>query len=195
MEMKNIKVAVLATDGFEEAELTEPVRALRDAGISTAIVSPHGGKIQGFKHHDKSATVAVDLTLEQAKPGSFDALLLPGGALNADALRAEPKVRELIREADAEGKPIAAICHAPWELISAGVAEGRKLTSYSTIQDDLRNAGAEWTDEEVVVDKNWVTSRQPKDLPAFNREMLKMFSAVAAGQKPGAIPANDSIVN
>jgi len=120
--------------------------------------------------------VNVDLTLDNAEPGSFDALLLPGGALNADALRAEPKVQAIIREIQDAGKPIAAICHAPWELISAGVVRGRKLTSYHTIQDDLRNAGAEWTDEEVVVDRNWVTSRQPSDIPAFNREMLRLLT-------------------
>ena len=139
-------------------------------------MSPHGGRIQAFKHHDRTITVNVDLTLDNAEPGSFDALLLPGGALNADALRAEPKVQAIIREIQDAGKPIAAICHAPWELISAGVVRGRKLTSYHTIQDDLRNAGAEWTDEEVVVDRNWVTSRQPSDIPAFNREMLRLLT-------------------
>ena len=177
---KKLRVGVLATDGFEEAELTEPVRALKEAGASAIVVAPHTGSIQGFKHHDKTITVPVDLTLDKAEPGEFDALLLPGGALNADALRAEPKVREIIQKVQDEGKPIAAICHAPWELISAGVVHGRKLTSYHTIQDDLENAGAEWSDEEVVVDKNWVTSRQPDDIPAFNREMLKLFTKTSA---------------
>lgn len=176
MDMKNLRVGVLATDGFEEAELTETVRALKNAGSTTVVVAPHAGSIQAFKHHDKSVSVNVDKTLDQVEPDSFDALLLPGGAFNADALRMEPKVQAIIREAQNAGKPIAAICHAPWELISAGVVRGRKVTSYYTIQDDLRNAGADWTDQEVVVDRNWVTSRQPKDIPAFNREMLKLFA-------------------
>jgi protease I len=178
-DAEKLQVAVLATDGFEESELTETVRALRDAGAKAIIVSPHAGSIQAFKHHNKTITISVDLTLDKAEPGSFDALLLPGGALNADALRAEPKVQAIIREVQDAGKPIAAICHAPWELVSAGVVRGRKLTSYYTIQDDLRNAGAEWTDAEVVVDRNWVTSRKPDDIPAFNREMLKVFRAMS----------------
>ena len=180
VDAKKLQVAVLATGGFEEAELTETVRALKDAGLTAVVVSPQGGSIQAFKHHDKSITVDVDLPLDKAEAGSFDALLLPGGALNADALRAEPKALSLIREIQDAGKPTAAICHAPWELISAGVVRGRKLTSYFTIQDDIRNAGGEWTNEEVVVDRNWVTSRQPKDIPAFNREMLKVFTGTRA---------------
>jgi len=184
-DANNLRVAVLATDGFEESELTETVRALKDAGAKTTIVAPHDGKIQAFKHHDKSITVSVDLTLDKAEARAFDALLLPGGALNADALRVESKVKEFIREIHYAGKPIAAICHAPWELISAGVVGGRKLTSYHTIQDDLRNAGADWTDQEVVVDGSLVTSRQPKDIPAFNREMLKVFN----GRKASAAQA------
>jgi len=179
-DAKNLQVAVLATDGFEEAELTETMHALQEAGVKAVVVSPHAGSIQAYKHHDKSITVPVDLTLDKAEAGSFDALLLPGGALNADALRVEPKVQAMIRAAQDAGKPIAAICHAPWELVSAGVARGRKLTSYHTIQDDIRNAGGEWTDQEVVVDRNWVTSRQPSDIPAFNREMLKLFTGKGA---------------
>ena len=174
-EAKELQVAVLATDGFEEAELTETMRALKEAGAKAVVVAPHSGKIQAFKHHDKSITVPVDLTLDKAEPGAFDALLLPGGALNADALRADPKALKMIRAVQEAGKPIAAICHAPWEMVSAGIVRGRKLTSYYTIQDDIRNAGGNWTDEEVVVDRNWVTSRQPKDIPAFNREMLKLL--------------------
>ena len=178
-DLKNFKVAVLATDGFEEAELTNPVETLRKAGAKPVVISPHPGRIQGFQHHDKGATVEVDLTLDKAEPADFDALLLPGGALNADAMRAEPKVRSLIRAFQEAGKPMAVICHAPWELVSAGVVRGRKLTSYHTIQDDLRNAGGDWEDREVVVDRNWVTSRKPSDLPAFNREMLALFSKAA----------------
>jgi protease I len=175
-DANELQVAVLATDGFEDSELTETVRALEDAGATAVVVAPHSGTIQGFKHLDKSITVDVDLTLDRAEPGAFDALLLPGGALNADALRADLKVQAFIRNVQEAGKPIAAICHAPWELVSAGVVRGRKLTSYHTIQDDLRNAGAQWEDQEVVVDRNWVTSRQPGDIPAFNREMLRVFT-------------------
>lgn len=176
---ERLQVAVIATDGFEEAELTETVRALKDAGASAIIVSPHAGSIQAFKHHDKTITVNVDLTLDKAEPGAFDALL-SGGALSADSLRREAKVQAMIRHIQDADKPIAAICHAPWELISAGVVRGRKLTSYYTVQGDLRNAGAEWADQEVVVGRNWVTSRQPKGIPAFNRAMLRLFTGKPA---------------
>jgi protease I len=178
--LNNLSVAVLATDGFEEVELTEPVRALREAGATVAVIAPHDGKIQGFRHHDKSNTVDVDLTLGEAEPDEFDALMLLGGALNADAMRIEPRAQRLIRAIQESGKPIAAICHAPWELISAGVVGGRELTSYHTIQDDVRNAGGRWVDKEVVVDRNWVSSRQPGDIPAFNREMIGLFAKKAA---------------
>lgn len=145
-----------------------------------AVIATHDGKIQGFRHHDKSNTVEVDLILSQAEPGGFDGLMLPGGALNADAIRAKPKAQEFIRAIQESGKPVAAICHAPWELISAGVVGGRELTSYHTIQDDIRNAGGRGVDKEVVVDGNWVTSRQPSDIPAFNREMIRLFAKSAA---------------
>lgn len=174
--LDNLHVAILATDGFEEAELTEPVKALKDAGATVDVISPKSGQIQAFKHHDKSITVPVDLTLDKADPGTYDALMLPGGALNADTMRAEPKVLDFVRAIARADKPMAVICHAPWELVSAGVARGHTLTSYHTIQDDLRNAGANWVDREVVVDGTLVTSRQPSDIPAFNREMIALFS-------------------
>lgn len=183
-ELSNLQVAVLATDGFEEAELTEPVRALKEAGANVAVIAPHDGKIQGFRHHDKSNSVKVDLTLGEAEPGKFDALVLPGGALNADAMRVEPKAQAFIRAVQESDKPIAAICHAPWELISAGVVSGRELTSYHTIQDDIRNAGGRWADKEVVVDGNWVTSRKPDDIPAFNRKMIGLFARKTASVAP-----------
>jgi protease I len=179
-ELNQLHVAIIATDGFEETELTEPRKALEAAGAKVEVVSEKTGEIQGYKHHEKSAKVRVDRTLEQARPDQYDALVLPGGALNADYARALPKVRQFINEMDRAGKPMAAICHAPWELISAEVARGRKMTSWPTIQDDIRNAGAEWVDAEVVVDQNLVTSRGPKDLPAFNREMLALFARVPA---------------
>jgi len=175
-KLDKLKVAVLVTDGVEEAELAEPTRALGEAGADVAVIAPHDGQVQAFRHHDKSKKFDVDMVLDQVVPASFDALLLPGGALNADALRAESKAQAFIREMDEAGKPIAAICHAGWELISAGAVPGRKMTSYHTIQDDIRNAGGKWVDEEVVVDRNWVTSRQPDDIPAFNREMISLFS-------------------
>jgi protease I len=176
--LKGIRVAILAMDGFEEAELTEPMTALKEAGAHVEVISKTHGRIQGFKHHDKAGSVPVDRTFDEAQTGDYDALLLPGGAFNADTARMEPKVREFIRCFDEAAQPIAAICHAPWELISAGVVRGRKLTSFSTIQDDVRNAGGDWSDSECVVDDNWVTSRQPADLPVFNREMIALFARV-----------------
>jgi protease I len=175
-ELSNLRVAVLATDGFEEAELTEPVRALKEAGATVEILSTKQGQIQAFRHHDKSIMVDVDRLLDEAQPEEYDAVLLPGGALNGDTLRMGSKIQSFLRQSQEAGKPIAAICHAPWELVSAGLVKGRTLTSYYTIQDDIRNAGGNWVDREVVVDDNWVTSRQPDDIPAFNREMLKLFS-------------------
>jgi protease I len=175
-KLNGMRVAVIATDGFEEAELVEPVRALRRAGAQVDVVAPRGKQIQAFRHHDKSIKVDVDRTLDDADPEEYDAVMLPGGALNADALRVEPRLQEFLREMDDTGKPMAVICHAPWELISADLVDGRKLTSYHSIQDDLRNAGARWVDQEVVVDGNLVTSRKPTDLPAFNRAMIELMS-------------------
>jgi protease I len=175
-DLNKMRVAIIATDGFEEIELTDPRRALEQAGATVDVISEKTGEIQGFKHHDKAGRAKVDRAWAEARPDEYDALMLPGGALNADQARTSPQVRQFIREMDRAGKPIAAICHAPWELISADVVRGRKLTSWPTIQDDLRNAGAEWSDSEVVVDANFVTSRGPRDLPAFDREMIALFS-------------------
>lgn len=178
-QLSGMRVAILATDGVEEVELTEPLQALRDAGAQVEVLAPHGGTIQAFKHDTKASALPVDTTLDAADPQRYDALMLPGGALNADAMRMEPKVQSFIVAASGDDKPMAVICHAPWELISAGVARGRTMTSYFTIQDDVRNAGARWLDQEVVVDGNLVTSRKPSDIPAFNREMLALFAAHA----------------
>lgn len=174
--LEGMRVAILATDGVEDAELREPRKALEEAGAKTTLFAPKEGSVQSFKHHDKADTFKVDMSLSQADPSHFDALLLPGGALNADTLRVQPRAQEFVREMDRQGKPIAVICHAPWLLVSAGCVRGRTITSYHTIQDDLRNAGANWRDEEVIRDRNWVSSRQPSDLPAFNREMIELFS-------------------
>jgi len=172
------KVAVIATDYFEEAELTEPVKALREAGAHVDIIAPKSGEIKALKHVDPAKAVKVDKTLDEADPDDYDALLLPGGAVNADHLRAEKKARNfVVKMMDEMNKPTAVICHAPWMLVSAGLARGRKLTSYFTIQDDLRNAGADWVDQEVVVDGNLITSRQPDDIPAFNRALISAMGS------------------
>jgi protease I len=169
------RVAILATDGVEQAELVEPRAALDEAGAHTTLIAAKPGRIQAMKHDEKANSYAVDTTLTEVRPEDFDAVFLPGGALNADALRVEKVAQSFVIEADRAGKPIAAICHAPWLLISAGLTKGRTLTSYHTIQDDVRNSGAEWVDREVVSDRNWVTSRQPSDIPAFNRAMIELF--------------------
>jgi protease I len=174
--LEGYRVATLATDLFEEAELIEPRKALQEAGAEVVVISPKPGEIQAVKHDTKTQKVKVDMTLDEAEPEDFDAVLLPGGAMNADALRIEKKAQEFVQRANSEGKPIAVICHGPWLLVSAGLVRGRHLTSYKTIQDDLRNAGADWTDEAVIRDGNWVSSRQPSDIPQFNHKMLELFS-------------------
>ena len=184
--LQGLRAAVVATDDFEEVELTGPVKALRDVGAQVDIIAPHTGQLQAFVHDHPSITVAIDTTLDNANPNDYDLLVLPGGALNADKIRMQPKAQEFVRAFDQSGKPMAVICHAPWALVSAGVLKGRTLTSYPTIQDDVRNAGADWVDREVVVDKNLVTSRRPDDLPAFNREMLRVSSEYLERHVPSA---------
>jgi protease I len=169
------KVAILAADGFEEVELTKPKKALDEAGAKTSVVSIKPGKIQGMNHADKGETVAVDLTLAEAKPQDFDALLIPGGLMNPDALRSNEEALEFVRHFFRERKPVAAVCHAPWVLIDAGVVRGRTLTSWPAIKTDVRNAGGNWVDQEVVVDNGLVTSRKPDDIPAFNEKMIEEF--------------------
>ncbi len=176
-DIQGMKVAILATDDFEQVELLKPRQALQEAGAKTTVISPHKGEIQGVKHDEKADRVKVDMLLNDANPEVFDAVLIPGGALNADALRVEKKAQEFVRKIDQAGKPIAVICHGPWLLVSAGLVRGRKMTSYHTIQDDLRNAGANWEDSECVRDRNWVSSRQPSDIPVFNREMIELFAS------------------
>jgi protease I len=179
-KLSHMRVAILASDGFEQAELEKPRKALEEAGAKTFVIAPKSGKIQGFEHDENGDKVSVDMTLDKAQPNDFDAVLLPGGALNADFLRAEKKAQEFIRSIDQAKKPIAVICHAPWLLVSAGLVKGRTMTSYHTIQDDIRNAGGNWKNEEVIRDGNWVSSRQPTDIPAFNREMIALFSEPTA---------------
>ena len=173
--LQGMRVAILATDGVEDAELREPRTALEQAGAEITLFAPKQGEIQSFKHHDKADRFKVDRTLNEADPEEFDAVLLPGGALNADTLRVQPRAQEFVRDMDRNQKPIAVICHAPWLLVSAGCVRGRTLTTYHTIQDDIRNAGGKWEDQEVVHDGNWVSSRQPSDIPAFNRE-IRLFA-------------------
>ena len=181
-KLAEFHVAVLATDGFEESELTEPVKALREVGAQVTILSLKPGQIQGVLHDlDKAGKVKVDRVIRDVSAVEFDAVHLPGGTVNADSLRMVPEVQAFLRAMQDAGKPITAICHAPWELVSTGLVRGRTLTSYHTIQDDIRNAGGHWIDREVVEDHNWVTSRQPDDLPAFNRAMISLFSQSRCG--------------
>ncbi|MGF7172846.1 type 1 glutamine amidotransferase domain-containing protein [Azospirillum doebereinerae] len=169
-------VAVLATDGFEQVELTEPVKALRDAGATVHVVAPKSSQIQGWNHHDKGDMVTVDAALDQADATRYDALMLPGGVINPDALRLEPKAIAFIQSFVQTGKPIAAICHGPWTLIDAGGVRGRKVTSWPSLKTDLTNAGADWVDEAVVTDRGLVTSRKPDDLTAFCPKMIEEFA-------------------
>ena len=173
--LEGVKIAILATDGFEESELKIPQAELLRQGALVHVISPKAGEIQGWKHHDKGETARVDRTLSQAQPEDYAALMLPGGVMNPDALRLEPKAIAFVRSFVKRGTPIAAICHGPWTLIDAEGVRGRKMTSWPSLKTDLRNAGAEWVDEPVVVDRELVTSRKPDDLPVFCRKMVEEF--------------------
>ena len=170
------KIAILATDGFEQSELTEPKRALEEAGATVHVISPKSGKIRGWDHTDWGQEMPVDLALEQARPDEYDGLVLPGGQINPDKLRLEPKAVEFVRAFFQAGKPVGAICHGPWMLIEADVVRGRTVTSWPSVRTDLKNAGASWVDREVVVDKGLVTSRKPDDIPAFNAKIIEEFA-------------------
>lgn len=180
------KVAILVADGFEQVEMTKPREALENAGAETKIVSPKSGQIQGMHHADKGDKFDVDLTLQNASPEDFDALMIPGGLMNPDQLRSTPEALEFVRHFFDEGKPVAAICHAPWVLIDAGVVRGRTLTSWPAIKSDVRNAGGNWVSEEVVVDNGLVTSRKPDDIPAFNEKMIEEFCEGKHAPQPAA---------
>jgi protease I len=175
-ELAGMKVAILVTNGFEQAELEEPRRVLEQSGAETTIIAPEGGTVQGMNHDEKAEEFAVDMQFDEAHPDEFDAVLLPGGVVNADKLRVNEKAQFFVRAMDKTGKPIAVICHGAWLLVSAGLVKGRHLTSYHTLQDDIRNAGGRWSDQEVVLDRNWVSSRRPDDIPAFNQKMLEVFA-------------------
>jgi len=170
------KIAVLATDGVEQVELTEPVKALRQEGAEVHIVSDKREEIQGFRHHDKGEFIAVNKSLEEVSPNDYDGLLLPGGVINPDALRLVPKAIDFVRHFVNEHLPIAAICHGPWTLIDAGGVRGKRITSWPSLKTDLGNAGAQWVDQEVVVDGMLVSSRKPDDLPAFNAKIIELFA-------------------
>lgn len=177
-------MAILVADGFEQSEMTEPRRALDEAGAETRLMAPHGGTVRAWSHTEWGDGFPVDVTLDEARPDDFDALHLPGGVLNPDTLRMNPSAVAFVKAFFADGKPVSAICHGPWTIIEAGEADGRRLTSWPSLKTDLRNAGAEWVDETVVTDGNLVTSRKPDDIPAFNRAVIELFSraAVPAGQ-------------
>ena len=179
-QLEGRKVAILATDGVEQVELTEPRKALEQAGATVHLVAPKGGTIQGMNHHDKGDQLEVDRELSQVSASDYDALMLPGGVANPDALRQEKAAVAFVRDFMDADKPIAAICHAPWLLIEADVVRGRTLTSWPSLQTDLRNAGGDWVDRAVVTDEKLVTSRKPEDLPQFNAKMVSLFAGAIA---------------
>jgi len=183
--LEGLKVAILVTDGFEEVELTEPRKALDQAGADTSVVSPKGDEVRGWNFTDWGQKLPVDLKLDDARPEDFDALLLPGGVINPDKLRIIPAAVAFVNAFFDAGKPVAAICHGPWTIIEANKARGRRMTSWPSVRTDLKNAGADVVDQEAVVDGNLVTSRKPDDIPAFNREMIKLF-ARARGHRQAA---------
>ena len=186
-ELKGKRVAFLAAEMFEQVELTEPWKAVEQAGGKPELVSLQEGQVDGFEHLDRADSFTVDRTVEEASADDYDALVLPGGVGNPDRLRADENAVRFVRDFFEAGKPVAAICHAPWTLVEAGVVRGRRLTSYPSIQTDVRNAGGQWVDEEVVVDQGLVTSRSPDDLPAFCRKLVEEFAeGVHEGQREAA---------
>jgi len=182
-QLKGKRVAVLVAKGFEQVELVDPRKALEAAGAIVDVVSPESSKVRGWNHTEWGDDVTVDRRLDQTRADDYDALLLPGGVMNPDQLRMNPKAVQLVKQFFDEGKPIAVICHGPWTLVEADVVRGIRMTSYPSVRTDLRNAGADWVDQEVVVDRGIVSSRKPDDIPAFNRKMIEEF---AEGQHGGA---------
>ena len=181
------RVAILATDGVEQIELTEPRKALDQAGAKTVVVSLKSGKIKGWQHDHWGDEIPVDVTIDSASADTFDALLLPGGVMNPDKLRADQRAVKFVRSFFEAGKPVAAICHGPWMLVEADVVRGRTVTSWPSLQTDLRNAGADWVDREVATDEGLVTSRKPDDIPAFSKKMIEEFAeGMHEGQRDAA---------
>jgi deglycase len=182
--LKGKKVAIIAADMVEQIELIEPRKALEEAGAETHLISMKSGEIQGFNHFDKADRHKVDKTIEEVHASDYDALMIPGGVGNPDEMRGDENMVHFTRDFFEQGKPVAAICHASWMLVEAGVLEGRTLTSWPTLETDIRNAGGDWVDEEVVVHKGLVTSRNPEDIPAFNERMIAEFAeGIQAGQR------------
>jgi len=175
-QLKGRRVAILVANGFEQVEMTEPRKALQDAGAKTDLISPEKKEVQGMNHDEKGDKFKVEVALDSASPEDYDALLLPGGVANPDKLRVIPAAVKFVQSFFSASKPIAAICHGPWMLVEAGVLERRTVTSWPSLRTDIRNAGGQWVDREVVSEDGLVTSRKPDDIPAFNREMLKAFS-------------------
>jgi protease I len=185
-QLNGKRVAILVADGFEQIEMTEPRKALDAAGARTEIVSPAPGKVKGWNHTEWGDEFPVDVALDRANPADYDALLLPGGVLNPDQLRTMPEAVQFARSFIDAGKPVASICHGPWLLVEAGVVRGRTMTSYESIKTDIKNAGANWVDQEVVTDHGLVTSRKPDDIPAFNRKMIEEFAEGRHERQAGA---------
>ena len=175
-KLKGKKIAILATDGFEQVELAEPRKALEEAGAATVLIAPKPGEIRGWKTKQWGDSVTVDKTLENANPNDYDALVLPGGVMNPDHLRMDPSAVNFVRQFVSGGKPIAAICHGPWMLLEAGAVSGKTITSWPSLKTDLKNAGANWVDQEVATDGAFITSRKPDDIPAFSRAIIDLVS-------------------
>lgn len=191
--LDGLRVAVLVTDGFEQSEFTGPRDALQQAGASVTVISTKPDKVQGFKHVDKLDQFEVDLSFDNADAEDFDAVLLPGGVVNADQIRISPQAQQFVRSMQEDNKPIFVICHGAWLLVSAGLVQGRTLTSWPTLQDDIRNAGGNWVNQQVAVDGNWISSRRPGDIPAFNEKIIEVLGervslsarGTADEQRPG----------
>jgi protease I len=184
--LNGLKVAILVTDGFEQVEMTEPRKALDEAGAEARLVSPKDGQAKAWKFTEWGDEFPVDVPLAQARPDDFDALLLPGGVINPDTLRTLPEAVAFAKAFFDAGKPVASICHGPWTIIEAGAARGRRLTSWPSLKTDLKNAGAEWVDQEVVVDQGLVTSRKPDDIPAFNQQVINLFAGARGRSRQAA---------
>jgi protease I len=191
-KLQGKRVAFLATDMVEQVELTEPWKAVKDAGGTPELVSLKEGEIQGFNHYDKADTFKVDRTVEEARAEDYDALVIPGGVGNPDTMRTDENAVQLVRDFFEQGKPVGVICHGPWMLVEAGVVRGRKVTSWPSLQTDIRNAGGDWVDQEVVVDDGLVTSRKPDDLPAFNEKIVEEFCEGRHEQQAASVRADAS---
>jgi protease I len=189
-KLQGKRVAFLATDMVEQVELTEPWKAVKDAGGTPELVSLEEGEMQGFNHYDKADTFKVDRTVEEARAEDYDALVIPGGVGNPDTMRTDENAVQLVRDFFEQGKPVGVICHGPWMLVEAGVVRGRKVTSWPSLQTDIRNAGGDWVDQEVVVDDGLVTSRKPDDLPAFNEKIVEEFCEGRHEQQAASVKAD-----